>query len=383
MLGRRSGANARGYDSFVIAYVYPADEYGCGNYRLTWPGRALKAAGHDVRVVMPSERIGIGADMDSRTGKLVRPRLPTAASPLGVKSLPPDADVVVLQRVSLANMAAAVPMIRDQGIAVVVDMDDDLSKIDPSNPAFWGMRADTGDPRHTWRNAERACLDATLVTVSTPALLPVYAPHGRGIVLENRIPASYLEVASPDSQVFGWPGSTHSHPLDLQAVGPAVARLVREGFEYYGVGPTDGLREALGLDAEPATTGVVDMARYPHELGQLGVGMAPLADTLFNRAKSWLKPLELMAAGTPWVASPRAEYVRLRGATGVGLLAKDPRDWYRMLKRLLTNEQLRIEQAQAGRAAAAERTIEGGAWRWLEAWERAVNLQRGAHSVSV
>lgn len=367
----------------MIVYVYPADEFGCGRYRLSWPGQALKAAGHDVRVVEPSSRMGIGADIDSRTGRIVAPRLPTAASPLGRKDLPPDADVIVMQRVSLANLGAAIPMIRARGIAVVVDMDDDLSKIDPSNPAFWGMRADTGDRRHNWVNAARACENATLVTVSTPALLRVYAPRGNGIVIENRIPESYLSVASPDSAVFGWPGSTHSHPQDLAEVGPAVARLVREGFEYYGVGPPDGLREALGLDDEPGVTGTVSMQRYPHELGQLGVGIAPLADTLFNAAKSWLKPLELMACGTPWVASPRVEYARLQSHTGVGLLAKDPRDWYRQIKRLLTNPALREDQAERGRAAAAERTIEGGAWRWLEAWERAVNLERGARRVSV
>ena len=212
--------------------------------------------------------------------------------------------------------------------------------------------------------------------MSTPELLRVYAPRGNGIVLENRIPASYLDVVSPDSDTFGWPGSVHSHPRDLQQVGPAAARLVREGFEYRGVGPADGLKMALGLPDEPQTTGTVSMEVYPHEIGQLGVGMAPLADTLFNAAKSWLKPLEMMACGTPWVASPRREYARLHEHTGVGLLARTPNDWYRHLKRLLTDKELRLDQAERGRAAAAERTIEGGAWRWLEAWERAVNLQR-------
>lgn len=367
----------------MIVYVYPADSYGCGNYRLAWPGLALRAAGHDVRVVPPESRIGIGADLDSRTGQLIAPRLPTAVSPLGRRDLPPDADVVVLQRVSLANLAAAIPMIRAQGIAVVVDMDDDLTKIDPNNPAFAGLRADSGDRRHTWVNAHRAALAATLVTVSTPALLRVYAPRGNGIVLENRIPESYLSVDSPDSATFGWPGSVHSHPMDLQEVGPAVARLVRAGFEYYGVGPSDGLRAALGLEAEPDVTGTVSMQRWPHELGRLGVGLAPLADTEFNRAKSWLKPLELMACGVAWVASPRAEYARLCRETGVGLLAADARDWFRQIKRLLTDEKLRRDQAAAGREAAAARTIEAGAWRWLEAWERAVNLERGGRRISM
>jgi len=348
----------------VIVYVFPADPYGCGSYRLMWPAQALRAQGHDVRVVPPSTRNGIGGDIDTRTGQLVNVRIP------------PDADVIVMQRVSLAHLSAGIKMIRAKGVAVVVDMDDDLTKIDPNNPAFWAMKADTGDPRHNWRNAHRACLDATLVTVSTPALLPVYAPHGRGVVVQNCVPASYLDIPHDDSAVIGWPGSTHSHPFDLQEVGPAVARLQREGHRYRGVGPADGLRAALGLDTDPDVTGSVELAEWPAALAGLGIGLAPLADTAFNAAKSRLKIVELSSCGVPWVASPRAEYVRFHDRTGVGLLADRPKDWYRQIKRLATDPVLRADQSAAGRAAMAAETIEGNAWRWLEAWETACAAER-------
>lgn len=340
----------------MIVYVFPADPYGCGSYRLIWPAEALRAQGHDVRVVPPSNRTGIGGEVDTRTGKLV-----------GVQ-IPDDADVIVMQRVSLKHLSDGIRMIRAKGVAVVVDMDDDLTKIDPNNPAFWAMQVKTGDARHNWRNAHQACLDATLVTVSTPALLPVYAPHGRGIVLENRVPARYLDVPHEDSAVMGWPGSTHSHPFDLQEVGPAVARLVREGATYCGVGPVDGLRAALGLEQDPEVTGSVELDEWPAALATLGIGLAPLADTGFNSAKSWLKIVELSSTGVPWVASPRAEYRRFHQRTGVGLLAERPKDWYRQLKRLVTDKALRQDQSALGREVMAGETIEGNAWRWLEAW---------------
>lgn len=355
----------------MIVYVYPADVYGCGSYRMIWPAMALRAQGHTVRLVMPHAREGIGGEMDSRTGELVDVHAP------------PDADVVVLQRVSMSNMAKAVAMMRAKGIAVVIDMDDDLTKIDPNNPAFAAMHTKRGDVRHSWRNAHKACLDATLVTVSTPELLRVYAPHGRGVVIENRIPASYLDVAHSDSAAIGWPGSTHSHPFDLQVVGPAVARLAREGVEYLGIGPAEGLRQALGLEEDPPVTGSVDLDQWPHALAALGVGMAPLADTGFNAAKSWLKPLEMMACGVPWVASPRAEYARLAKLTQCGVLARTPKDWYRQLRRLVSDSSLRRDMSEAGRAAASEMTIEGNAWRWMQAWSDALSAQREAHSLIV
>ena len=368
----------------MIVYVYPADRYGCGHYRLAWPAMALKAQGHDVRLVWPSAREGIGADINSRTGKVVDVRLPAAVDPLGAgRDMPSDADVIVMQRVSQRNLSQAIPMMRAKGVAVVVDMDDDLTRIDPANPAFYGLGVKTGDVRHNWRNAHQACLDATLVTVSTPALLRVYAPHGRGVVLENRIPRSYLGVIHEDNVTFGWPGSVHSHPNDLQVIGPAAARLVRDGADYYGIGPDfafaegdGGLRRALGLEHDPKTTGNVDFDKWPNALAQLGVGLAPLADTEFNRAKSWLKPLELMASGVPWVASPRAEYERLQRLTKVGLLAKTPDDWYRKTRRLINEDGLRRDMSDAGREAAAGMTIEGNAWRWAQAWDAAVKLER-------
>jgi hypothetical protein len=351
----------------VIAYVYPADVFGCGYYRLIWVAKALRAAGHDVRLRMPSDREGIGASIDMASGRLVN------------VIVPDDADVIVMQRVSLSHLVEAIPMIRAKGVAVVVDMDDDLTKIDPSNPAFVALRADAGDRRHTVRNASNACLAATLVTVSTPQLLKVYAPHGRGVVLENRIPARYLDIPhDPDLNSVGWAGSVHSHPLDLQEVGPAVARLVHERVTTYrGVGPGQRLRAALGLPDEPAVTGSVELQDWPDAIAtHIGVGIAPLADTLFNWSKSWLKPLEMAALGVPWVASPRPEYQRLSRTLGVGLLAERPKDWYRQLKKLVTDPVLRKEQSTAGREAAADWTIEGNAWRWLDVWQSAVDMQR-------
>jgi glycosyltransferase involved in cell wall biosynthesis len=347
----------------VIVYVYPADEFGCGKYRLIWVSQALQKQGHDIRVVLPSMRTGIGGDIDRRTGRLTD------------VIIPPDADVIVMQRVSLRHLSDGIAKMRDKGVAVVVDMDDDLTKIDPNNPAFRAMHAKTGDPRHNWGNAHRACLDATLVTVSTPALLKVYAPHGRGIVLENCIPEHYLDIPHVDRVSFGWAGQTQSHPFDLQVIGPAAARLIREGFDYLGTGSDVGLRQALGADYDVETSGDTTVEEWPHRIAEMGVGIAPLADTVFNAAKSHLKILEYMSLGLPWVASPRAEYLRLHRLTKVGLMAKTPADWYRKLRYMLTDELLRLDQSAAGREAAASLTIEGNAWRWLEAWERAYNLQ--------
>lgn len=351
-------------------YIVPADLYGCGHYRLIWPAQALHRQrvthGHDVVVIAPRQR-----------GQFIN------ASVFGKElvdvNLPADADVVVFQRVTHRLVADAITKLRARGVAVVIDMDDDLRSVHPSNPAYPMMHpshANAGFSEHSWHHTQRACEGATLVTASTDALLRRYAPHGRGVVLRNCVPSWYLDVERRDSDVIGWAGSLHSHPDDLQAVGTALARLQRDGARFRVVGPPVGVREALRLDQEPEWTGELDLAaQWPYCVAALGVGVAPLADTVFNQAKSWLKPLEYAALGVPWVASPRTEYRRLH-KLGCGILAEKPNAWYRVLDELRRSPERRRELAEAGRAAVRGLTIEDNAWRWLEAWEDALKLQR-------
>jgi hypothetical protein len=287
-------------------------------------------------------------------------------------------------------MAQAVGVLRAKGIAVVVDVDDDLSSIHPSNPA-WAMHHPGNEGkrlaggremhRHSWRNLAAACRDATLVTVSTPALLDVYARHGRGHVLPNYLPDYYYGLERVDSDTVGWPGSFHSHPNDPEVVGGAVARLVDEGALFVMRGDSSGAGKALGLAEDPAG-GAVPIEEWPRAVASLGIGIAPLADTKFNMSKSALKPMEMSACGVPWVASPRAEYARLH-KMGAGVLADRPRTWYRELKRLRESAALRQEQSEAGRAVAEQLRLSQHAWRWMDAWQRAYEVQQATPRTAV
>jgi hypothetical protein len=338
------------------------------------PGESLQRAGHDVTVVKSQDR-SVRVHMSGEE----------------VVKVETDADVVVFQRVTHSRLAKAVPILRRQGVAVVIDVDDDLTSIHPSNPAWPGLHPrNEGTKRpggavsmNSWRNLNYACREATLVTVSTSALLSVYASHGRGVVLDNYLPSAYDNIPHTDSDVIGWPASYHSHPNDPETVGGAVSRLVSEGAKFVVRGDPSGAGTAFGLGHDPEGF-PVPIDRWPHAVADIGIGIAPLADTKFNRSKSRLKPLEMCAAGVPWVASPRAEYTRLHALSvtkdhpmGAGILADRPRTWYRELKRLMESEALRRELSEAGRAVAATQRLDDHSWRWWAAWEKALSLQRG------
>lgn len=352
--------------------VLPADSAGCGTFRMIEPGESLHRAGHDVHVVKTSDR-SVRVHMQGE--EVVKVEL--------------DADVVVFQRVTNSRMAQAVAVLRRQGVAVVVDVDDDLTAIHPSNPAWAalhpknegkGLQGGTVS-MNSWRNLGAACRAATLVTVSTPALLPVYAAHGRGAVLDNYLYSAYDNLTHTDSDVIGWPASFHSHPNDPDAVGGAIARHVSEGAKFITRGDPTGSGVAFGLGADPEGHGV-PIDQWPSAVAEIGIGIAPLADTKFNRSKSRLKPLEMCAAGVPWIASPRAEYSKLH-ALGAGILADRPRTWYRELKRLRESPALRAELSEAGRAVAATQRLDDHSWRWMQAWERALSIQKEERARSV
>jgi glycosyltransferase involved in cell wall biosynthesis len=120
-------------------------------------------------------------------------------------------------------------------------------------------------------------------------------------------------------------------------------------------------------------TGWIPLGDYYREVSSLSAGVVPLADSAFNRAKSWLKGLEYAALGVPFVATPSPEYVRLQNEAGAGLLADKPKRWRSLLRKLFDDESMRWELAAHARDGVRNRlTIEANAWRWDEAWARAI-----------
>lgn len=340
---------------------------GVAFYRLIWVSRVLAERGHHITIVMPGTRSKFEIQGSIQGGRTV------------AASAPADADVMVMQRITHHRLAEAIPLFRKRGIAVVIDMDDDLTCIHPSNPAWRALRP-TAKGAFGWDAAQNACRDATLVTVSTDALADRYAPHGRVAVLRNCVPESYLEIPHVDSDIVGWGGSLASHPDDLTTLGPSMARHTDAGGHFRVVGPPDGVKQFLGVEKNWSSSGGIPIAQWPTQLAtDIGIGIAPLADTRFNMAKSWLKAIEYSALGIPWIASPRVEYARLH-AEGAGLLAKRPRDWERLCRELANDPIRRKELSEAGRDVAARFTIERNADLWMEAWARAYDIQCGKAS---
>ena len=339
--------------------VHPCDRGGCGHYRLLFPVDVLQAEGHDIVVAD-----GFDAYHDTVTGRIIRPVI--------------DADVVVLQRPLVKAVVEAIPRIQSLGIAVVVEVDDDFHALPKGHGARKGTSVEN-DPTYNRMWLRRACEQADLVTVTTPALAERYGAHGRVAVLPNLVPASYLTVPSTppreSAPTVGWTGSVVTHIGDLEVMGGVVPGVLEETgarFVSWGVGLTE---EALGVKGRVRPWADLRGA-YPRQVADLDVGLVPLADNEFCRAKSALKGLEYAALGVPFVCSPRDDYLRLgREVLPMVLVADDPETWRAALTVLLTSPDRRAEIAGLNREAARTQTYEEHAGNWWTAWRTAADIR--------
>lgn len=95
--------------------------------------------------------------------------------------------------------------------------------------------------------------------------------------------------------------------------------------------------------------------REVDQLGRFDVGVMPLADDEWSRAKCGLKILQYFAAGVPVVASPVGVNTEIVLPGENGLLASTEEEWRLALERLLGDADLRRRLAGAGRATVEQR----------------------------
>lgn len=337
--------------------LLPADQGGCGHYRMIYPAEQLK----DELEIEYLDGLPI-----HRT-KTLSPRV------VGVGDL--ETDMLILQRPLQRVLADSIPFFQRKGITVVVDMDDDFSCLHPNHKARW-IYDPRRSPEMNWEHLARACARADLVTCSTPALASRYGARDHAVVLRNCVPKSMCGVSrAHDGRTVGWTGYTTFHPRDLTVTRGGVAAAVNEtNARMLVVGHIYDVQRDMGLMNEPDQDGPYVLADFTQGIAKITVGIVPLLESKFNDAKSYLKGMEFAACGVPFVASPTPEYYKL----GLGLLAADKsKAWKKNVKLLLTDKSLHEEMSEYGRETILRsHTYEGNAWRWAEAWSEARTRSR-------
>lgn len=339
-----------------MLYTFRMDDFACGHYRILWPASEIDPKGERITNIALDEADGVV------TARVLDGRVK------GLENVPTDMDAILLQRPTNMLLAQCIPFLQGQGIRVIVDVDDDLHSLSPRHPSWTLLHS---LPNHSVDVLSMACKHANVVVCSTPQIKERYAPDN-GVVVRNRIPSHHFGIL-PDEEFMelnpytfdphiGWPVSIGTHPDDGQQVQNSLARC---RVPVRVVGPEHQRGKSI-LGVEPTFDGEVLFENWIPRVKTIHTGIAPLADTRFNQAKSALKPLEFAVAGVPFVRSTTPEFEAL----GAGLGAENKRQWYSHLRRLLEDESFRYDETQRNLAIAHENRYDLGEVKaeWEYAW---------------
>lgn len=279
-------------------------------------------------------------------------------------------DVLVMQRPAGKEGARMLERLVGQGTKLVYEVDDDMLDVDSSGlPHLYDDRA-----RESVRRCLRLC---DMVTTTNQYLADTVRPYNDNIViLPNHVKAGLLDQPkarkpNPERVTVGWAGGT-SHLVDMVEIADTLRSVL-------GNKP---VAEAhfIGFDFSPLLGDLRRRARWTRWEPDVGdyykridfdIAIAPSADIPFNRAKTWLRALEMGAMGVPIVASnrlPYSDYV-IDGKTG--FLVNDAEEWETRLADLVNDPAMREEMGAAGKEQAAQWTIEDGWKLWQDAYEKA------------
>lgn len=332
--------------------VLPSDVSGCGFYRMVWPAEACIAEGKSVLI-------------QNRMPKMV---VDSQGKIQGINV--GNYNVIVIQRPGSYQLPEAIDVFHDNGVKVVIDMDDSMSKIDPRNPVYKHYDPRTNRNRN-WMNVATSCSKADLVTCTTEALAEEYGSHGRFKIIKNHVPRKYLDFSREENNIpiVTWAGWTETHPDDLEVTDGAVnSALVECGARFMGYGDLNIFRN-LKIPYEPPhfNQSFEDMYHYAEKLVKADIGIVPLKMSPFNDGKSWLKCLEYASLGIVPVASPTPDN-RLFAELGGCIIAETPHDWYREIKELILDTDKRAEMSKSVRELASQFLFEENWDKWWSAW---------------
>jgi hypothetical protein len=271
----------------------------------------------------------------------------------------PPCDVCIVQRAAMPSAKAVdalVGTLGAMGAALVVDLDDAFVAMD-DHP-----EADLYRPLNA--AIERAVAASAETWFSTPELARLYShvAHRQAILPNALDPRIWRDwrTARPEPFAQGkvrmlYMG-TGTHGPDFAALRPALDRLwaEREGrFDVTVIGIAPDIAPAPWLHRVSPPAEAIAYPRFVRWLrgqGPYDLGLAPLADTAFNKAKSDIKLLDYLALGLLPVVQDCPAY-RLDG--DAARVAVHAGDWFETLCGL-------IDDRDAARALATD----GQRWLW-------------------
>jgi glycosyltransferase involved in cell wall biosynthesis len=242
------------------------------------------------------------------------------------------------------------------GIPVIIDTDDHY------------QLSDSHVLKKEWKLNHRAealiynFTQADAIMVTTPYLKYVVSQFNNNVeVIPNTIdfeqpqfiPNPEIEAMKSDLVNIGWSGSV-THLEDLQLIEGEILSLNKSPYKDYKfmlAGFYDGdsiwhkyekifTSNYILDDNNYGRINAADVYSYAQAYNLMDIGLIPLRYNEFNRAKSELKMLEMGAFGLGVIVSDVESY-QWMSKHGKNCLVAGKKDWYKSMRRLIENPELR------------------------------------------
>jgi len=324
------------------AWLWSADEGGCGWYRTVIVAEALCGLGHDV---------GHGVEFDDSYS---------------------DADAVMGQRVCLPGTSVVwARWNMERSKTTIFDADDDYFHM-YQHPEF-GPAAHEYSKSQVQARLLGNAASATYTTCASTRLAEIFSQFCNNVVLiPNGLPERYLQVQAPWERleklgvgaaihrpVVGWAGSAFTQWELTAAFKDVLARVDDWGGRVHTVGVPYLQMKKHGL-ARPGVSMTGWVPGTDNYLASIDfdIWLAPYRRTEYNEAKVATKALEAAFLGVPIVASDTAPYRQFVIEGETGFLVPPGGDWEKPIRALINDPVLRERMGRAAREVAQNFTVE-------------------------
>ena len=145
--------------------------------------------------------------------------------------------------------------------------------------------------------------------------------------------------------IMGYLSGSITHNPDFELILPTLKKLFEEYDNLYlqVVGYLDIPETLEKYKDRIMTSPFMNWEELPKVIAKLDINLAPLEESLFNDAKSENKWTEASLCKVVTVASNFGAFKKVIKNNKTGILCKTEEDWYKNLKKLIENKELRNE----------------------------------------
>ena len=164
------------------------------------------------------------------------------------------------------------------------------------------------------------------------------------------ISSQYIKDYSQTSDIvkIGYFSGSISHNENFELIKPAIKQLLTKysNVQLHIVGILDIPQDMKPFENQIVTHDYVDWDKLPALISEVDINLAPLVDSIFNRAKSEIKWIEAALVKVPTVASKIGAFSDMVIDGETGLLATDGQ-WFDKLEALVLSPELRQNLAES------------------------------------